>query len=311
MVLASKAFALQLDLPVACEVGRTCWVQQYVDHDAGAGIADYSCGSASYDGHDGTDFRVLNTTSEVDVLAAADGEIIGLRDGVPDRLLRDEADAKTVQNIECGNGVLMRHADGFETQYCHMRQGSVAVKKGDHVQRGARLGQVGYSGKAAFPHLHFKVQKSAVVQDPFEGEAAADCTRNGEGLWSAAAKVEAVYAASNVLQLGWHERAISLNELEEGQAVAAAPQPQWPALVAAVWLINLQAGDEVRLSVTGPDGFAADNSETLARNKAQYFLFAGKKLRSAAWPKGEYRAKVTVRNGGAVRLESSSSIVME
>ena len=31
----------------------------------------------------------------------------------------------------CGNGVTLDHGDGWQTQYCHMRRGSVAVKVAD------------------------------------------------------------------------------------------------------------------------------------------------------------------------------------
>jgi murein DD-endopeptidase MepM/ murein hydrolase activator NlpD len=36
-------------------------------------------------------------------------------------------------NREYGNGVVIRHIDGFETQYCHLAKGSITVKSGDLV----------------------------------------------------------------------------------------------------------------------------------------------------------------------------------
>src|SRR5690606_21465600 len=44
--------------PVNCDVGRDCFIQQYVDHDAGDGYSDYRCGPLSYDTHKGTDIRI-------------------------------------------------------------------------------------------------------------------------------------------------------------------------------------------------------------------------------------------------------------
>jgi Peptidase family M23 len=298
VILASRAFALELDLPVSCDIGRDCWVQQYVDHDAGAGSADHVCGTVSYDGHDGTDFRVRDTNSKINVIAAADGVVVGMRDGMKDHLVRSEDDVKAVATVECGNGVLLRHDDGYQTQYCHMAQGSVAVKNGDVVKRGGILGDVGFSGKAAFPHLHFKVSKMGKVLDPFAGA----CDKDDADLWSAAAKKEAAYAASDVLHFGWHNKAVTLAELEEGQFQALSPEANWPALVAAVWMINLKAGDEVVLKITGPEGFAVENNETLTRNKAQYFLFAGKTLKTEGWARGIYNAQIDVTNGGQSRL---------
>ncbi len=35
----------QLSLPLACEPHKTCFIQNYVDLDPGAGVRDYACGS--------------------------------------------------------------------------------------------------------------------------------------------------------------------------------------------------------------------------------------------------------------------------
>jgi hypothetical protein len=73
-------------------------------------------------------------------------------------------------------------------------------------------------------------------------------------------------------------------------------------MVAYVWAINLEAGDILRISISGPKGFAAANEATLDRAKAQYMLFSGKKRPPGGWPKGTYTGQVDVLNGGSVRL---------
>ena len=40
-------------------------------------------------------------------------------------------------------------------------------KPGDPVTAGQRLGGVGYSGMAAFPHVHLSVRRNGVAVDPF------------------------------------------------------------------------------------------------------------------------------------------------
>tara|TARA_B100000029_G_scaffold461042_1_gene492511 strand:- start:904 stop:1161 length:258 start_codon:yes stop_codon:yes gene_type:complete len=47
-----------LSMPIDCEVGKDCYIQDYVDTDPGAGVADYTCGMRAYDTHRGTDFRI-------------------------------------------------------------------------------------------------------------------------------------------------------------------------------------------------------------------------------------------------------------
>ena len=83
----AAAGELKLALPVACEIGRDCFVQNFFDHDPGPERRDYACGSLSYDGHTGTDFRVADIpamTRGVTVVAAAGGTVKAVRDGMPD-----------------------------------------------------------------------------------------------------------------------------------------------------------------------------------------------------------------------------------
>src|SRR5262249_29150241 len=146
---SAAAATFELELPVACEIGKTCFIQNYVDHDAGPGVRDYMCGSMTYDGHDGTDIRVPTTAAQqkgVAAVAAAAGEVLRRRDGMPDVSLR-AAPPGWLEGRDCGNGVVLRHADGWETQYCHMAQGSIRVAPGERVAAGQPLGRVGISGK--------------------------------------------------------------------------------------------------------------------------------------------------------------------
>jgi len=64
-------------------------------------------------------------------------------------------DRERVKGKECGNGVVITHGDGYETQLCHLKQASIIVQKGDQVKKGDILGFVGTSGASEFPHVHF------------------------------------------------------------------------------------------------------------------------------------------------------------
>lgn len=63
-----------------------------------------------------------------------------------------------------GNIVILRHADGDMTSYAHAQ--SIAVKKGDHVARGAVIAYVGKSGGVKQPQLHFAVREGKESVDP-------------------------------------------------------------------------------------------------------------------------------------------------
>ncbi len=133
-----------LELPVAGQIGALCVVQNYVDQDPGPGGRDHTCGSLTYDGHKGTDIRVPGRpemAAGVAVLAAAPGVVRARRDGEADR-------AASQAGPEAGNAVVLDHGGGWESQYSHLRQGSVAVATGQRVAAGSRLGLFGWSGRA-------------------------------------------------------------------------------------------------------------------------------------------------------------------
>jgi hypothetical protein len=303
---------LSLSLPLACALGSDCWVQQYPAH--GADASDYRCGHESYQGHDGTDFRVRDTSVHVPVLASAAGIVKAARDGAADHLVKNDADRASVKGRECGNGVVIAHEGGFETQYCHLRQGSVLVKPGERVAAGAKLGEVGYSGQAGFPHVHLTVRRDGKPLDPFDGGPAlsAACGAGGTPLWNRQAADALAYdKGADLIDAGFHGGPVEMEGLETGRAGKDMPAKDWPAMVAYMWAINLSAGDVISVTLKGPDGVAAENSVTLDRNKAQYLLFAGKKRPPGGWPAGTYRGSVTVTNGGEARLKKEWQAAME
>jgi len=63
-----------------------------------------------------------------------------------------------------GNLVLLRHADGLITVYAHnARNRTVAGAK---VARGEHLADVGRTGRATGPHLHFEVREDRMPRNP-------------------------------------------------------------------------------------------------------------------------------------------------
>src|SRR3954451_9683686 len=56
----------------------------YYDHDSSSGLADWKCGTQTYDGHDGTDYTGGNATRGTPIYAAASGSIVTAIDGFGD-----------------------------------------------------------------------------------------------------------------------------------------------------------------------------------------------------------------------------------
>jgi hypothetical protein len=310
---AASADDFVLGLPLDCKIGLDCWIQQYAAHRPLTNVApvdrfsDYACGLETYDKHDGTDFRVRDTGAHVAVLATALGTVKAVRDGVPDHLVKSEADRAQVKKIECGNGVVIDHAGGWQTQYCHMRKGSVLVKAGDVVATGAKLGEVGFSGEAAFPHVHLTVRHSGKTVDPFGGDpidGPQKCDPQGQSIWNKEAQASLTYHSyGDIIGTGFHYEPIQMAQLETGDVTPENPSSSWPALVAYVWAINLSAGDKITVTLRGPNGVMAENSVTLDRHKAQYMLFAGKKRPAGGWVTGTYGGSFVVTRDGVEHLK--------
>jgi hypothetical protein len=249
--------------------------------------------------------------SGVDVLAVADGQVLRMRDGMADRSV-SAPDAPSVAGHECGNGAIIAHADGWQTQYCHLARGSLRVKPGDRVKSGQSIGQVGLSGRTEFPHVHLTVRLNGEVVDPFAFGAAEGSCGEGTSLWSRSLGEALSYRAPAVLNTGFASGPVTMEQVEARDGGGPPPGRDAAALVAFVRAIGLRRGDEQRLSITGPDGRTlVDRSEKpLERNKAQFLLFVGRKRPAEGFGPGAYRADYRVVRDGRIVLRRSFDVSM-
>ncbi|MGH2415006.1 MAG: M23 family metallopeptidase [Microcystaceae cyanobacterium] len=144
------------------------------------------------------------------------GTVLRVRDGVADKLVPDQTDREAITGTECGNGAIVDHGNGWETQYCHLHQGSLAVKPGTEVEKGTVLGMVGASGLASFPHVHLTLRYQGQIVDPFVGvNPKPGCQVTRHPLWERTLD----YVPTGLIRAGF------------------APQPpeQAAALARAVW----------------------------------------------------------------------------
>ncbi len=302
-----------LEVPVDCEIGARCVVQNYVDHAPGPQAGDHTCGPLTYDGHKGIDIRVAGLpemAAGVPVVAAASGVVRSVRDGMADISIK-ETGPEAVKGREAGNAVVLVHDGGWETQYSHMRRGSVAVEKGQRVAAGAHLGLIGLSGNTEFPHVHFSVRHGGKTIDPFTGGAPEDgCDAEATPLWSEAARAALAYRAGGLLNAGFAARVPTLDGLLSGEHRAAELGTEAPALV--FWAVSwgLRKDDKESIRVLGPDGRVfAEGAFSVPKDKAQWLRFTGRKRAAKPWPPGRYRGEYRVtRDGGAAIVEATREI---
>lgn len=280
-------------LPVDCALGVTCEIQFHVDLAPGSEVRDYACGRLTYDEHKGTDFRLPDypaMRAGVAVLAAADGEVRAVREGEPD-ISVDSRGPENLEGKDAGNAVVLAHGDGWETQYSHLMQGSIAVKPGDQVKAGQVLGKIGLSGRSNFPHLDFAVRRDGAVVDPFLGaEPGATCERPGTPLWDEAARAAMPYRSSGVLLAGFAAVEPDKEDVRQGGERALAFGPDAPLLVFYADVFGILEGDTEEFVITGPDGgLIARHENVLTKDIQQRFQYVGKKRPRDGWRPGTYR----------------------
>jgi hypothetical protein len=256
------------------------------DIDPTSGVLDPLCGLATYQGHDGWDIRLRSLrdiVQDVPVLAVADGRVARMRDGIDDQIYTDAEDKTRVADKECGNGVMIEHASGLSSQYCHLKNGTALAKSGAHVQKGQRMGAIGSSGYAEFPHVHLSIRLDGRLVEPLTGKPLGNlkpaCGDLSEGLFEPAAERALDLPAVAILDSGLANAAPNLPDLvrKGGPPLAKV----WGNLtVAWLWAINVEAGHRFRIKLVGPDETALIDHTTsaLAKRKANYLAYVGRKM---------------------------------
>lgn len=303
LACSGQALAFDMAFPLDCILGQTCYIQQFYDHNAGKDWQDFTCGPLAYDGHDGTDFALPTQSAMaagVDVLAAAAGIVKGARDGVADF-------APFEEGKECGNGVVLDHGGGWETQYCHLKQGSVNVSVGEAVDTGTKLGQIGQSGMAEFPHLHLSVRQNGKELDPFSPDNPTTCGAvPADNLWLQTP----MYQAGGILGSGFATEVPTFDAIKAGLTSPDTLPQTAPALAIWVYLFGGQKGDAILFEILGPEGAIMTERVVVERNRALFFHAVGRKMRGDGWPVGIYTGAAKLMRRGAVMDSTALTVTI-
>lgn len=104
----------------------------------------YGVGRGDHD-HQGIDIRADEGTP---IHAAEAGRVVYAGDDLGDY----------------GNVIIIKHMGRWATVYAHNRKD--LVQEGDFVEKGDVIAEVGDTGNASAPHLHFEVRRSNTPRDP-------------------------------------------------------------------------------------------------------------------------------------------------
>lgn len=120
--------------PKKTEHAPGSWVLPVENYTLSSGFA--SSGDRWANRHTGQDFAVPTGTP---VRAASSGTV-----------------ATTNSGDAFGNSIVIRHPNGYHTQYAHLS--SMEVQEGQKVGTGQQIGRSGSTGNSTGPHLHFEVR---------------------------------------------------------------------------------------------------------------------------------------------------------
>ncbi len=305
--------------PVDCIPGDDCWVARYMDRGSQEKSLDYRCGQRTQDKHNGTDIVLPSMAAMergVAVRAAARGRVLALRDGMPDIVVSKERREKILKQ-GCGNIIILGHANGWRTRYCHLKKDSLLVKKGDLVKAGQSLALVGLSGLTEFPHLHFMVHRNDGAKilryvDPFDGGTFEDdrCSAtpvNTTGLWAEAAP--------------YQPSAVMPPVIDTARRTGKTMWEQQPATLSTNSLVLIvQArgfhtveGDEWRIRLMDPRGqIRVNKTITQKQSRQRVEAFAGLRTPANGFSEGRWSASVElVRAGHSLGTETSSVLIVE
>ncbi len=268
-------------LPIECNLDQDCFILLYSDRDPSPKAVDFGCGRQTYDGHKGTDFAIPDEKTMargVPVEAVAAGKVLRVRDGISDKRVKNQADRDGVKEIECGNGVVIDHGSGWETQYCHLRNGSVVVKPGTVVKAGTRLGMVGESGLASFPHVHLSVRYQGKIVDPFVGqnsEIGCNVTRNP--IWQQPLS----YKPTGIIRSGFASETPTMDDLWEGKFDQNVLPGDSAALIFWVQVYGVLPGDKEHYQLFAPNGEQViDNTKEMKSANKTWMGYVGKRNNS-------------------------------
>lgn len=108
------------------------------------------------DFHRGIDLVPSPSNSNAEIVAFADGEVVSVR--------------KTGSQYGVGCYVRIKHSNGYQTLYYHLKSKSIVVNVGDKVKKNQKIGVIGTTGQSTGIHLHFQIDKgsSATSIDPYD-----------------------------------------------------------------------------------------------------------------------------------------------
>ncbi len=101
------------------------------------------------------------------VYAPGSGRVVRVRGDSPDNIKGESTftldEFRKDPTMPAGNFIVIDHLNGEFSLMAHFKRGSIVVHEGDMVQAGQQLAEMGVSGDAEIPHVHYELRNASEV----------------------------------------------------------------------------------------------------------------------------------------------------
>ena len=119
-------------------------------------------------------------------------------------------------------------------------------------------------------------------------------------MWTAAAMEALSRPLTAIYNIGFAPTSPKARSIRNGLYQDLALSRRAPVVVLWAEVFWVQAGDKVRLRITGPDGATiVDYSNVLLRRQARRMISAGRKKRGLFWSAGTYHGEIVIERRDA------------
>lgn len=101
-------------------------------------------------------YKVKSMHNGLDLIASQGNEVLASGNGVVSQVIHS--------GKGLGNLLEIDHGNGYRTRYAHLS--NISVSKGQKVEAGQKVGNIGISGNSLVPHLHYEILKNGKYVDP-------------------------------------------------------------------------------------------------------------------------------------------------
>ncbi|PCI01774.1 MAG: hypothetical protein COB76_00550 [Alphaproteobacteria bacterium] len=285
--------AMEFRFPVACQIMGNCWITNHVDLDDRSGrVSDYMCGKKATDNNKSTHISLSSQKAvlqNMPVLASASGKV------------------QVAGNVGgfCGTRVLIKHAKGWESSYCHLNPRTLTVRAGQAVQQGQIIGSIGTSGQTSWPHLSFATIRNGMVFDPFSGRTAIEgCSAKTQSLWVGG--MNPPYEPAAVASAGFTVGHVPNSSILNGTAQTATAI-RTATLQLSLWslMMNLRVDDEITILIEAPDGkIFKEFKKTITKDSPYFPVNLSVLKKNIRWEAGDYKGTITIErrvNGNTIK----------